>query len=91
MRGFFEGRFRDNHAMVHQAEYRLPLHRNLGIVFFGHTGQVAQQAADFGWNRFKYGGGFGFRYKLNQEGLNIRLDFAIGDQRAFYFGLNEVI
>lgn len=91
MRGFFEGRYRDNHAMVHQAEYRLRLYRNLGMVLFGHTGQVAAQASDFTWNRFKYGAGFGFRYRLNQEGLNIRLDFAFGDQRAFYFGLNEVI
>ncbi|WP_373520039.1 BamA/TamA family outer membrane protein [Aquiflexum sp.] len=91
MRGFFEGRYRDNHAMVHQAEYRLRLYRNLGMVLFGHTGQVAAQTSDFNWNRFKYGAGFGFRYRLNQEGLNIRLDFAFGDQRAFYFGLNEVI
>jgi outer membrane protein assembly factor BamA len=91
MRGFFEGRYRDNHAMVHQAEYRLRLYRNLGMVVFGHAGQVAAHASDFNWNRFKYGAGFGFRYRLNQEGLNIRLDFAFGDQRAFYFGLNEVI
>lgn len=91
MRGFFEGRFRDNHAMVHQAEYRLPVYRNLGMVFFGHAGQVAPQPGDFGWKRFRYGAGFGFRYKLNDEGLNIRLDIAFGDQRAFYFGLNEVI
>jgi outer membrane protein assembly factor BamA len=91
MRGYFEGRYRDNHAMVHQAEYRLPIYRNLGMVVFGHTGQVAGQTSDFGWKRFRYGGGFGFRYRLNEEGLNIRLDFAIGDQKAFYFGLNEVI
>jgi outer membrane protein assembly factor BamA len=91
MRGYFEGRYRDNHAMVYQAEYRIPIYRNLGMVAFAHTGQVAAQVSEFGWNRFRYGGGFGFRYRLNQEGLNIRLDFAIGDQRAFYFGLNEVI
>jgi outer membrane protein assembly factor BamA len=91
MRGYFEGRFRDNHAMVHQAEYRLPVYRNLGMVLFGHAGQVAPKVGDFGWNRFRYGAGFGFRYKLNEEGLNIRLDIAFGDQSAFYFGLNEVI
>lgn len=91
MRGFFEGRYRDSHAMVHQAEYRLPVYRNFGMVFFGHAGQVGQDFSQFDWNRFRYGAGFGFRYKLNQEGLNIRLDIAFGDQRAFYFGLNEVI
>lgn len=91
MRGYFEGRYRDNHAMVHQAEYRIPVYRNLGIVLFGHAGQVAGKPNEFAFNRFRYGGGFGFRYKLNKEGLNIRLDIAFGDQRAFYFGLNEVI
>jgi outer membrane protein assembly factor BamA len=91
MRGYFEGRYRDRHAMVHQLEYRLPVYRNFGMVFFGHAGQVAQSPEQFDWSRFRYGGGFGFRYKLNQDGLNIRLDIAFGDQRAFYFGLNEVI
>lgn len=91
MRGYFEGRYRDNHAMVHQVEYRLPVYRNLGLVLFTHAGQVAPKVGDFGWKRFRYGAGFGFRYKLNEEGLNIRLDIAFGDQSAFYFGLNEVI
>jgi outer membrane protein assembly factor BamA len=91
MRGFFEGKFRDRHALVFQGEYRLPIYRNLGMVLFGHTGQVAPEVSRFGLDRFKFGAGFGFRYRINSDGLNIRLDFAIGDQRAFYFGLNEVI
>ncbi|MBW3469294.1 BamA/TamA family outer membrane protein [Arthrospiribacter ruber] len=91
MRGYFEGRYRDINAMVHQAEYRVPIYRNFGMVFFGHTGQVASKLGQYSFDRLRYGGGFGFRYKLNQEGLNIRLDIAFGDQRAFYFGLNEVI
>jgi hypothetical protein len=91
MRGFFEGRYRDNHAMVQQAEYRIPVYRNLGIVVFGHAGQVASKPGDFSFNRMRYGGGFGLRYRLNQEGLNIRFDIAFGDRTAYYFGLNEVI
>ncbi|AFL83491.1 outer membrane protein [Belliella baltica DSM 15883] len=91
MRGYFEGRYRDRHAMVHQAEYRLPIYRNFGMVFFGSAGQVASQPSQFAINRMKYGAGLGFRYKLNPEGLNIRIDIAFGDQRAFYFGLNEVL
>ncbi|MEX0883764.1 MAG: BamA/TamA family outer membrane protein [Cyclobacteriaceae bacterium] len=91
MRGYFEGRYRDRHAMVYQTEYRLPIYRNLGLVLFGSAGQVAPALSDFGWGRFRFGGGMGIRYKLNKEGLNFRLDFAFGDQSAFYFGLNEVI
>ena len=91
MRGYFEGRYRDRHAVVHQAEYRLPIYRNFGMVFFGSAGQVANTPSQFNLKSMKYGGGLGFRYKLNPEGLNIRIDIAFGDQRAFYFGLNEVL
>jgi hypothetical protein len=91
MRGYFEGRYRDRHAMVYQLEYRLPVYRKFGMVFFGSAGQVTNDPASFSVGRFRYGGGLGFRYRLNEEGLNFRFDIAIGDQRAFYFGLNEVI
>lgn len=91
MRGYFEGRYRDRHAMVYQVEYRLPVYRKFGLVFFGSTGQVADRPATFSLQRFRYGGGMGLRYRLNEEGLNFRLDLAFGDQRAFYFGLNEVL
>lgn len=91
MRGYFEGRYRDRHAMVYQVEYRIPVYRKLGVVLFGSTGQVAGQLSSFTISGFKYGGGLGFRYRLTEDGLNIRLDLAYGDQAAFYFGLNEVL
>ncbi|GAB3653112.1 BamA/TamA family outer membrane protein [Echinicola sediminis] len=91
MRGYFEGRYRDKLAMVHQAEWRFPVYGNLGMVLFGSTGQVANRFSQYALERFHYGAGFGFRYKLMDEGINIRIDFGFGDQKAFYFGLNEVI
>jgi hypothetical protein len=91
MRGYFEGRYRDHHAMVYQVEYRLPIYRKLGLVLFGSAGQVAGKISEYRLPRFKYGAGLGFRYKLNEEGLNFRLDLAFGNQTAFYFGLNEVL
>lgn len=91
MRGYFEGRYRDLNAMVYQAEYRLAVYRKLGLVFFGSAGQVAEKVSHYALRKFRYGGGIGLRYKLNEEGLNFRLDFAFGDQTAFYFGLNEVL
>lgn len=91
MRGYFEGRYRDRNAMVYQAEYRLPVHRKLGVVLFGGAGQVADQVSSFSLAGFRYGGGIGFRYRLTDDGLNIRLDLAYGDQASFYFGLNEVL
>ncbi|WP_229239793.1 BamA/TamA family outer membrane protein [Echinicola soli] len=90
MRGYFEGRYRDQLAMIYQAELRLPIYRSLGMVFFGSTGQVAEKTSQYSVDRFHYGAGFGFRYQLMDEGINIRIDFGFGDQTAFYFGLNEV-
>jgi len=91
MRGYFEGRYRDRNAMVYQAEYRVPVYRKLGLVVFGSAGQVAAKLSTFSFNRLRYGGGLGFRYQLTEDGLNLRLDLAYGNQRAFYFGLNEVL
>lgn len=92
MRGYFEGRYRDRHAMVYQAEWRFPVYRNLRMVAFGSAGQIGRNAGDFGLNRnMRLGAGIGFRYRLNEEGLQLRIDLAYGDRPAFYFGLNEVI
>ncbi len=90
MRGYFEGRYRDQLSMIYQAELRMPIYRSLGMVFFGSTGQVAEAVSQYSFDRFHYGAGFGFRYQLMEEGINIRIDFGFGDQSAFYFGLNEV-
>ena len=91
MRGYFEGRYRDKNAMVYQAEWRFPVYKKLNMVLFGSSGQVANNLSGFHLRDFRYAGGLGFRYKLNSEGLNLRIDLAFGDQSAFYFGLNEVI
>jgi outer membrane protein assembly factor BamA len=92
MRGYFEGRYRDRHAMVYQAEWRFPVYRNLRMVAFGSAGQVGREAGDFGFNGYlRWGGGIGFRYRLTEEGLQLRFDLAYGDRPAFYFGLNEVM
>jgi outer membrane protein assembly factor BamA len=91
MRGFFEGKYRDRHALVFQSEYRINVYRNLGVVLFGSVGQVGPDLEGFGVRSSKVGGGIGLRYKLNNEGLNLRFDLGFGDQTAYYFGLNEVM
>ncbi|NHE57067.1 BamA/TamA family outer membrane protein [Cyclobacterium plantarum] len=92
MRGYFEGRYRDKHAMVYQLEWRFPVYQKLKMVGFGSIGQVGRSLKEFGVNpNLRFAGGVGFRYRLNDEGLHLRIDFAYGDQAAFYFGLNEVI
>jgi len=91
MRGFFEGKYRGQRVLVQQAEYRFPVYRNLGMVVYSGLGQMSYSGTSSIINPPNLSGGIGFRYKLNKEGLNIRIDIGYGDQRAFYFGLGEVI
>lgn len=93
MRGYFQGRFRDKHLVVLQAEYRLPVFWRIGVVGFGSVGQVAPTLGELGFDRFKGSAGGGFRFLLSpQEGLNIRADFAYGfdvKSTGFYLGIGE--
>jgi hypothetical protein len=91
MRGYFEGKYRGQSAWVNQLEYRFPVYRNLGMVMFTGLGQVQEKGKFQPLKNQRLSGGIGFRYRLNKEGLNVRLDIGYGDQRAFYFGLREVI
>jgi outer membrane protein assembly factor BamA len=76
MRGYILGRFRDNHSMALQAEYRMPLVWKLGMVGFICTGSVAESLQKLRLGEFKWAGGVGIRFRLKEEfSTNVRLDF----------------
>lgn len=80
MRGFFEGRFRDRNLLMAQAEYRRFLFWKIGVVAFAGYGVVATTPSEYALNQIKGSGGFGLRYRLNnEEKINIRLDYGIGE------------
>ena len=86
MRGYYEGRFRDNHLLLLQAEYRLPLFWRLGLVVFGGYGAVAHRFTDFNKNNFRYTYGAGLRISINQtEKINIRIDAGFGKNTSGYY------
>jgi outer membrane protein assembly factor BamA len=92
MRGYYDGRYRDNNLAVFQAEYRLPLFWRLGAVAFGGIGNVSNHFNDSGFQYLKYSYGAGLRIALNKaERLNLRLDYGIGrgSNNGFYFQLGE--
>ena len=91
LRGYFQGRYRDRNLLALQAEYRLPLFWRVGAAGFVGFGQVAPELAGFGIDRFHLSGGGGFRFLLaRDEGLNLRADFAFGENASgFYFSLGE--
>lgn len=92
LRAYQLGRFRDQHALVFQAEYRvLPVFSRFGLVGFAGVGQVARDLGDLGFDAFKYSVGVGIRYQVEQtEGINVKIDMGWGeDSSGFYFGIGE--
>jgi outer membrane protein assembly factor BamA len=91
MRGTYEGRYRDNHFLGTQAEYRFFILGPLGAVLFGGVGDVAHRFNDFQIKALKYSIGFGLRLKINpEERMNIRIDFGYGKNTSgFYIETGE--
>lgn len=88
MRGYFEGRYRDNNLWALQTEFRLPIWRRFFLVSFGSAGDVF----DFEkYNRsIKFAGGMGLRYIVDHANrVNIRADVAYGQNFQFYLSILE--
>lgn len=78
MRGFIEGRYRDNHYMTIQTEYRFPLFWRLGGVIFGTYGGVSDTFSNLNLGDFQYSYGAGLRILLDKkEHINVRVDYGI--------------
>jgi hypothetical protein len=90
MRGYVEGRFRDKKAIIMQMEYRVPLVWRLSAAGFIGYGEVADKLKAFRLKDFKVAGGLGLRYKVNQSGTNIRMDFGFARGNfGIYAMINE--
>jgi len=89
MRGFYEGRYRDNKALILQTEYRMPLFWRFKAAFFGGAGTVWDTQLEADHIRLNYGAGL--RILLNkEENVHVRLDagFAQGES-GFYITIGE--
>lgn len=90
-RGYFKGRFIDNHMYVLQAEYRHQIAPRWSAAGFALMGEVTDFPRDY-FNDIKpsFGGGIRFKIIKNQNTL-VRLDMAFGKDGSsgFYFGVNE--
>ncbi|NJO02628.1 MAG: BamA/TamA family outer membrane protein [Bacteroidia bacterium] len=78
-RGYQEGRYRDNHVITTQLEYRWQTWDRVGLVFFVEAGDVFENFQSYNFAELKYGVGVGLRLKIvKEENLNIRFDFGLG-------------
>ena len=91
MRGFYEGRYRDNNLLVVQAEYRRHLFWLLGFTLFADAGQVAKRYDLFNNDNWRYTYGGGIRLTLDKaQKINLRIDVAVGDKNILpYFTIGE--
>ncbi len=92
MRGYIEGRLRDNHQVILQSEYRFPIYKErFRGVLFGGIGQVANVFSDFSINNLRYTYGAGLRILINKkERIHIRLDAGFGKETSgFYITIGE--
>ncbi|MGO1519938.1 MAG: BamA/TamA family outer membrane protein [Sphingobacterium sp.] len=94
MRGYYLGRYRDQNYLTAQAELRYRFHPRIGIMGFLGTGSTF---SDQHTMRLvpSYGGGVRYFFSL-EHNSSIRLDYAIGEQRAgekrqsgFYLSISE--
>ncbi|MFN3939109.1 MAG: BamA/TamA family outer membrane protein [Chitinophagales bacterium] len=92
MRGYYEGRYRDNVYMMMQAEYRQYFYKNFGFVAFAGAGNVSNNITKFSIDNVKISYGGGLRYLFNKkEGVNLRADYGrtLDNSSGFYFGIEE--
>lgn len=91
LRGYPEGRYRDDVAVQGQLEYRFPIVWRFGGVVFGAAGQVAPSIAELEAAGLPLAGGLGLRFAVNtEENINIRIDFAFTREgTGFYVNLRE--
>jgi len=91
LRGYYQGRYRDKHAVVFQLEYRMPLWRRLGLVGFTSVGDVLDKIKQFSLGKVKATFGAGLRFAIKpEEKLNFRFDLGFSkDSVGVYFTLTE--
>lgn len=91
IRGYFYGRFRDDHLSILQTEYRTHLFWRIGASVFGGISSVYNNLHWTG-DQLKPNAGLGLRFLVDkEEGTNLRFDYAIGaqGQNGFYVSFGE--
>lgn len=91
LRGYYSGLFRERDVGALQVEYRTPVWKRLGVVVFAATGVIGHDLLRGRELAAKSSGGLGVRYRVGgSEKINLRLDFAVGDDSSgVYFNILE--
>ncbi|MBX9784209.1 MAG: BamA/TamA family outer membrane protein [Chitinophagaceae bacterium] len=92
MRGFFQGRFRDNNLWALQTEYRYKLNRFLKLAVFASAGNTAPTISSIFSQQVQTSGGAGLRLLINKEKkIYFRSDVAVtsNGMLGYYFRIGD--
>jgi hemolysin activation/secretion protein len=90
LRGYREGRFRDDVYWTAQAEYRMPLFWRFKATTFAAVGEVGPRVGGKLVQDVEAAVGIGGRLQLNDDGVHGRVDIAYGRSGLeFYLSLGE--
>lgn len=91
LRGYPDGKYRDRHLLMAQAEWRFPLFWRFKGVFFGGGGTVMGRPGEKA--RFRPNAGAGLRIEFDRrQKLHLRIDYGIGKgagNSGFYATVGE--
>ncbi|HDG1686092.1 BamA/TamA family outer membrane protein [Kluyvera cryocrescens] len=89
LRGYYQGRYRDNDVVSGQIEYRRKLDWRHGYVLWIGAGALGDDISDLGHHPLLPTAGVGYRFEV-KPAMNIRLDLGFGKESAgFYFQVAE--
>jgi len=91
MRGYFQGRYRDNHIIALQAEYHTPYFWRFSGVFFTGIADVLGSYSDNQFAEIKPSAGVGLRFAILPDNkMNLRIDAGLGrGDHGIYFNMME--
>ncbi len=89
-RGFDNRRYQDRNEWTTAVEYRFPIKGKIGGVAYMSSSTMSPRAGDVFSGKQRVAGGVGLRYRLANEGVRIRLDYAFAQEGSnFYFTVRE--
>ena len=91
MRGYYQGRYRDNSLLAGQMEYRTHLFWRIGGVAFFGAGNVMPNIKETELKDLQYSYGLGLRFQFDVvEKIDIRADFGFGKGTSgVYFDVQQ--
>lgn len=90
LRGYKSGKYRDNAMFATQVELRRQLSSRWGFVVFAGVGEVMPAFDELNADDLLSSAGAGLRFRVaKNHPINLRFDWAYGDESAYYLGVNE--